>query len=131
VKAFVAGADAVMLGGMLAGTDETPGNVVRVESEYFETNPTRYKAFRGMASREAAQDFLGGQADWKTAEGVEMRVAAKGPVRDVVADVVGGIRSGMTYCGANSIEEIRVRGRWKQITAAGAAEGRAHGEGRL
>jgi len=120
VKAFAAGADAVMLGGMLAGTDETPG---RVYQEY----NAAYKVFRGMASKEAADDFLGGLTDWKTSEGVETKVRCKGPVKKVIGDLMGGIRSGMTYCGANTIEEIRQRAEWVEVTAAGRYEGTPHG----
>jgi len=120
VKAFAAGADAIMLGGMLAGTDETPGDAI-----------DGVKTFRGMASKEAQDEFMGSMNDWKTAEGVEIRVAAKGPVANVVSDLMGGIRSGMCYCGANTIEQIRQRARWVEVTASGAAEGRPHGEGRL
>jgi len=135
VKAFAAGADAIMIGGMLAGTDETPGEFDE-EPIWDSASPAGFlrrkiKVFRGMASREAADDFLGGQDDWKTAEGVSMKVAAKGPTEGVIQDLMGGIRSGMTYCGANSIRQIRERARWEEISAAGAAEGRAHGEGRL
>jgi len=120
VKAFAAGADAVMLGGMLAGTDETPGEII-----------SEHKVFRGMASKEAAEDHFGHQADWKTAEGVEIKVRAKGPIKDVIGDLMGGIRSGMTYCGANNLKQIRERADWVEISAAGVAEGRPHGEGRL
>jgi IMP dehydrogenase len=140
VKAFAAGADAIMLGGMLAGTDETPGDL---HQDYREVHRTigyppekeyygaKYKVFRGMASKEAQENFMGSMSDWKTAEGVELRVEAKGPVANVIADLMGGIRSGMTYCGANNIGQIRERARWVEITAAGAAEGRPHGQGRL
>jgi IMP dehydrogenase len=138
VKAFVAGADAVMLGGMLAGTNETPGEVLggipegfNFSSRHLHKFEDPHKVFRGMASKEAQDDFMGSQASWKTAEGVEMRVEAKGPVEDVVQNIMGGVRSGMTYCGANSIAQIRTRGRWEQITGAGVAEGRPHGQGRL
>jgi IMP dehydrogenase len=135
VKAFAAGADAVMLGGMLAGCDETPGEI-QDEPIWETASPAgtlrrKFKAFRGMASKEAADDCLGGQPGWKTAEGVSMKVDAKGPVADVIADVVGGIRSGMTYCGANSIRQIRERADWVQVTPAGAREGRPHGQNRL
>lgn len=135
VKAFAAGADAIMLGGMLAGTDETPGQIV--EEPIFESaSPAGFlrrkvKLFRGMASREAQEDFMGSQSDWKTAEGVEIRIEAKGPVKNVIDDLMGGIRSGMTYCGANTIEEIRKRARWVEITGAGYKEGTPHGQHRL
>lgn len=143
VKAFAAGADAIMVGGMLAGTDETPGEII---SETVQVRPrtysdmedprdylqtVKYKLFRGMASKEAQDEFMGSMNDWKTAEGIEIKVKAKGPVSDVIADLMGGIRSGMTYCGANTIQQIRQRARWVEITAAGAAEGKPHGEGRL
>jgi len=126
VKAFAAGADAIMLGGMLAGTDETPGEI------HMSSLPvgvgSKYKVFRGMASKEAQEDFMGVQAEWKTAEGVETKVECKGPVADVISDLMGGIRSGMTYCGANSIEQIRTRAEWVEITAAGRYEGTPHGQ---
>ena len=127
VKAFAAGADAIMLGGMLAGTDETPS------TDDIEPAPghPRYKTFRGMASKEAQEEFMGSMSDWKTSEGVEICVRAKGPIANVIADLMGGIRSGMTYCGANNVRQIRERARWVEITAAGAAEGRPHGQGRL
>lgn len=135
VKAFAAGADAIMLGGMLAGTDETPGNVEIEPSRGRLSGPfpgeKRYKVFRGMASKEAQDDFMGSMSDWKTAEGVEIRVQPKGSVANVIADLMGGIRSGMTYVGANNLKQIRERARWVEITAAGAAEGRPHGQGRL
>ncbi len=141
VKAFVAGADAVMLGGMLAGCDETPGEVIQdretimatghMGKAFYIPTGTPYKLFRGMASKEAQEDFMGTMNDWKTSEGVEIRVKAKGPVSDVIADLMGGIRSGMTYCGANNIKQIRQHARWVEVTAAGRAEGLPHGEGRL
>lgn len=138
VKAFVAGADAVMLGGMLAGTDETPGDFVydtNVVQGHFgpreENVGNPYKVFRGMASKEAQDDYMGSMNDWKTAEGVEIKADYKGPVSDVISDLMGGIRSGMTYCGANTISQIRERADWVEVSAAGAAEGRPHGEGRL
>jgi IMP dehydrogenase len=139
VKAFYAGADAIMIGGMLAGCDETPGELIRAghgpliddNGDFSKRPQVDQKVFRGMASKEAQEDFMGGQADWKTAEGVEIRVEAKGPVFQVVGDLMGGIRSGMTYCGANNLGQIRERADYVEITAAGTAEGRPHGQGRL
>jgi IMP dehydrogenase len=84
-----------------------------------------------MASKEAQEDFMGSQAEWKTAEGVEIRVQAKGPAANVVSDLIGGIRSGMTYCGANTVQQIRERADHVEVTLAGTTEGRPHGEGRL
>jgi IMP dehydrogenase len=132
VKAFVAGADAIMIGGMLAGTNETPGEIL--DEPIFETaSPAgmmrrRYKLFRGMASKEAQDDFMGQMNDWKTAEGVETKVLAKGPVVNVVNDIMGGIRSGMTYCGANNLKQIRERAEWVEVTSAGKTEGTPHGQ---
>jgi IMP dehydrogenase len=141
VKAFYAGADAIMLGGMLAGTDETPGEIQEEILEHtfrYEDNPwrsvmdvARYKVFRGMASKEAQDDFMGQMNDWKTAEGVEIRVEAKGPLANVVNDLMGGIRSGMTYCGANNLRQIRERASHVEITPNGRAEGQPHGQNRL
>lgn len=125
VKAFAAGADAIMLGGMLAGTDETPGLWAQ------EPHGPKLRIFRGMASKEAQEDFMGSMSDWKTSEGIEIKIEPKGPVANVVSDLMGGIRSGMCYCGANTLKQIRERARWVEITAAGAAEGRPHGQGRL
>lgn len=137
VKAFAAGADAIMLGGMLAGTDETPGEIETSWDnlpDALSNNPQtskKFKVFRGMASKEAQEDFMGSMSDWKTSEGVEIKIKPKGPVANVIADLMGGIRSGMTYCGSNTLKQIRERARWVEITGAGAAEGRPHGQGRL
>jgi IMP dehydrogenase len=144
VKALYAGADAIMIGGMLSGTDETPGEVICEPPGYTlvaeaygsryvppPNDAEQYKVFRGMASKEAQDDFMGQMNDWKTAEGVEIKVRAKGPVSNVISDLMGGIRSGMTYCGANNLEQIRTRASHVEVTPAGVAEGRPHGEGRL
>lgn len=117
VKALYGGADAVMIGGMLSGTDETPGELVDGK-----------KVFRGMASKEAQDDFMGQMNNWKTAEGVEVRVKAKGPVAGVIQDIMGGVRSGMTYCGANNLRQIRERASHVEVTAAGRLEGTPHGK---
>ncbi len=125
VKALAAGASFVMLGGMLAGTEETPGEVlVRRDAEGVEH---RVKVFRGMASREAQEDFMGQMADWKTAEGVAMEVPVRGSAVDVIRDVMGGIRSGLTYCGAATISEMQRKAQFIVVTPAGRDESRAHG----
>lgn len=126
VKALAAGADFVMLGGMLAGTDETPGDAVVGKD-----GKTKVKRFRGMASREAQEDFMGGMAEWKTAEGVAIEVPARGPARKVVLDLMGGIRSGMTYCGAYTLKDLQRKAQFLEITASAKAEGLPHGQGRL
>lgn len=117
VKALAAGADAVMLGGMLAGTDETPGDTI-----------DGCKVFRGMASAEAYKDFFGEDLpEWKTAEGVTLTVDAIGSVEVVIHDIVGGLRSGLTYCGASNIRDLQRRAEFIEITPAAYAEGLPHG----
>lgn len=119
VKALVAGARMVMLGGLLAGTDETPGE------EIFD-GPNRYKLFRGSASAEAHQDYYGDLPDWKTSEGISIKVPCKGPVECVIKDVLGGLRSGLTYCGASNILELQQRAEFIEVTQAAYMEGLPH-----
>jgi IMP dehydrogenase len=125
VKALAAGADMVMIGGMLSGTDETPGDVLQ------RSDGSKYKVFRGMASKEAQEDFMGQQADWKTSEGVSIEVGYKGSARDVISDIAGGIRSGLTYCGADSIESMHSKVEFMEITSSAYTEGTPHGKARL
>jgi IMP dehydrogenase len=129
VKALAAGADFIMLGGMLSGTDETPGQIITQKNP--DGSETRVKRFRGMASKEAQEEFMGGMAEWKTSEGVAVEVVAKGPVKNVVLDVMGGIRSGMTYCGALNIKQLQRKAQFMEITPAGFHEGTPHATGRL
>lgn len=129
VKALAAGADMVMLGGMLAGTDETPGQTV--EKKDADGRMVRVKQFRGMASREAQEDYMGAMSEWKTAEGVALEVACKGSAKSVILDIMGGIRSGMTYCGASTIRDLQRKAQFIEITSASRVEGTPHGAGRL
>jgi len=129
VKALAAGADFVMLGGMLAGTDETPGDTVI--KDLGEGRKTTVKRFRGMASREAQEDFMGSMSDWKTAEGISVEVPARGPVKEVLQDLLGGIRSGMTYCGALTIKDLQRKAQFMEISPSGQIEGTPHAQGRL
>jgi len=129
VKALAAGADFIMMGGMLSGTDETPGQIITQKNP--DGSVTRVKRFRGMASKEAQEEFMGGMAEWKTSEGVAVEVVAKGPVKNVVLDVMGGIRSGMTYCGALNIKQLQRKAQFMEITPAGFHEGTPHATGRL
>jgi len=129
VKALAAGADMVMLGGMLAGTDETPGQIIERKTEDGKT--IRFKQFRGMASREAQEDFMGSMQEWKTAEGVAIEIPCKGPARHVILDILGGIRSGLTYCGAATIKDLQRKAQFMEITAASRTEGTPHAVGRL
>ena len=130
VKAVVAGADTVMLGSGLAGTDEAPG-----ELELFEGR--RYKSYRGMGSLGAMQglgaDRYGtrqgapGTGTRKLVpEGVEGRVPYAGRLRDVVEQLVGGLRSGMGYAGAASLADLRANARLMRVTTAGREESHPH-----
>jgi IMP dehydrogenase len=128
-KAIAAGADCVMTGGMLAGTDEAPGDVILVGGE-------RFKEYRGMGSlgamkaRGFSKDryFQGDveDVDKLVPEGVEGRVPYKGPVAAVLHQLVGGLRQAMGYCGAPTIGEMK-RARFVRITGAGLRESHPHG----
>ena len=125
VKAFVAGSDVVMLGNLLAGVDEAPGDLELVDG-------AMWKTYRGMGSsgamRGRATDRYGtGQAPGKhVAEGVEGRVRYAGPMRDLIAQLVGGLRSGMGYAGAAELDDLRHRTRLVRITGAGLRESHPH-----
>jgi IMP dehydrogenase len=128
-KAIAAGADTVMLGSVLAGTDEAPGEVILVQGE-------RFKEYRGMGSlgamkaRSFSKDryFQGDveDVDKLVPEGIEGRVPYKGPVQAVVHQLVGGLRQSMGYCGAAGIEEMKTNTRFVRITAAGLYESHPH-----
>lgn len=120
VKALAFGADFVMLGGIFAGSTPTPGEVLVDESGQ------KYKTYRGMASREAQEDFLGPMGDWKTAEGVATRVSYNENHEAIVADIVGGLRSGLTYGGAANLAELQRKLNYVFVTPAGRAESLPH-----
>lgn len=131
VKALAAGADAVMLGSLLAGLEESPGDVVLYEGK-------RYKVYRGMGSLGAmqgqgadrygsAQDGGRPHRDKLVPEGVEGQVPYKGKLQDVLYQMMGGVRSGMGYVGAASLEELRQKGRFVRVTNAGLLESHPHG----
>lgn len=120
VKALAAGAKAVMIGGMFAGCTETPGDI-KPDIGYGE-----YKIYQGMASKEAYEDFFGEMPNWKTSEGVARHVGYKGPVANVINDIIGGLRSGLTYCGAKNIEELQRKAEFIEITQSGYKESTAH-----
>jgi IMP dehydrogenase len=127
VKALAAGASSVMMGSMLAGTEESPGESVLAEGR-------RFKMIRGMGSLSAMQDgsadryFQEGEmAPSKLVpEGIEGRVPYKGPVADVLYQMVGGLRSGMGYCGVSSIPQLQCDVEMVQITSAGLRESHPH-----
>ncbi len=120
VKALAFGADFVMIGGMLAGTTPTPGEVITNEKGQ------SIKRYRGMASREAQEDFLGQMNEWKTAEGVSADVPYRDTQDFIIADIVGGLRSGLTYAGADSISELQRKLNYYQVTPAGRIESLPH-----
>ena len=127
VKALAAGGNAVMLGSMFAGTDEAPG-----ETEIFQGR--KYKSYRGMGSiaamKKGSSDryFQGAvnEANKLVPEGIEGRVAYKGKLEDTIFQLVGGLRSGMGYCGAKTIQELKEKGQFVKITAASLKESHPH-----
>jgi IMP dehydrogenase len=140
-KSLVAGADSVMIGSLLAGTDESPGEIVFRGSH-------RYKVTRGMASMAARRDQLeregrlkmveneessemqnhseGGDISDYVPEGVEAIVPYKGGAVSVIRQLVGGLRSGLSYCGASNLKELRSKGEFIRITDVGLAESKPH-----
>ena len=126
VKAIVAGADVVMLGSLLAGLDESPGEVVLFEGR-------RFKEYRGMGSLGAMQGYgkdrysstMGGSGKL-VPEGIEGRVPYKGNVHDYVYQLVGGLRSGMGYAGASTLEDLHTQVELVRITNAGLIESHPH-----
>ncbi|MFW2570062.1 IMP dehydrogenase, partial [Legionella sp. 29fVS95] len=120
VKALAFGADFVMIGGMLAGTEPTPGAVISKE------DGKQVKRYRGMASREAQEDFLGQMHEWKTAEGVATEVTYRNNQDAIIADIVGGLRSGLTYAGADTISELQRKLNYVVVTQAGRLESLPH-----
>lgn len=116
VKAFAAGASTVMLGSMLSGTIETPGEIQNGRKQY-----------RGMASKSAQVSWRGGLPEGMAPEGESTFVNVKGHVKDVILELMGGIRSGMSYVNATSISEIRHKARFIEMSSAGYSESRAHG----
>lgn len=124
VKALAFGADFVMIGGMLAGTRPTPGPVLTRDDR--DGKPLKVKVYRGIASNEAQNEHLGGMAEWKTAEGISMEIPYRETEKDIIADIVGGLRSGLTYGGATNIRELQRKLDYIQISWAGRIEGMAH-----
>jgi IMP dehydrogenase len=120
VKALAFGADFVMVGGMLAGTRPTPGEVVT------DAAGQRVKQYRGMASREVADEHHGGIAEWKTAEGVATSVPYREDEDAILADVIGGLRSGLTYAGSKTIKELQRKLNYVVITSSGWRESMPH-----
>ncbi|HQQ97752.1 MAG TPA: IMP dehydrogenase [Cyclobacteriaceae bacterium] len=126
VKAIAAGADSVMIGSLLAGTDEAPGEMIIYEGR-------KFKSYRGMGSIEAMDDgskdryFQDAEEDIKklVPEGISGRVPFKGLVSEVLFQMVGGLKAGMGYCGAKNIEKLKLA-KFVKITAAGVTESHPH-----
>ncbi len=124
VKALAGGADLVMVGSLLAGTDESPGALVRMQGR-------NYKEYRGMGStgamRKGSGDRYGQNSSGKLVpEGVEARVPYKGSLSSVVFQLMGGLRSGMGYVGAATLDDLRARAHFVRITAGGLRESHPH-----
>jgi IMP dehydrogenase len=123
-KAIAAGADVVMLGSLFAGTEESPGEIVMYQGRSF-------KMYRGMgstAAMEAGSKDRYFQNDTKkfVPEGVEGRVPYRGYLKDIIYQLVGGLKSGMGYCGTGSIEDLKANGKFIRITNAGLKESHPH-----
>lgn len=108
-KAFAAGADFVMLGGMLAGHDECLGEII-------EEHGKKYKRFYGMSSTEAMERHHGTVSDYRASEGRSVNVPYRGPVKNTVLDILGGIRSTCTYVGAHRLKELSKRTTFIRVT---------------
>lgn len=129
VKALAVGANAVMLGSMLAGLEESPGDVFTYEGR-------RYKVYRGMGSQGAMQGFgsdrygsgvTKSERNKLVPEGVEGQVPYKGRLEDTIYQMTGGLRSGMGYVGAANLQELKEKARFVRITNAGLLESHPHG----
>ena len=127
VKALAAGADSVMVGSLFAGTDEAPGELVLYQGR-------SYKVYRGMGSlgamKAGSKDryFQGGVSDERklVPEGIEGRVPARGPLADSLYQIIGGLRSGMGYCGAATVPELQATAQLRRITSQGLRESHVH-----
>ena len=126
-KALAAGAHAVMVGGLFAGTDESPGEIVLFQGR-------SYKSYRGMGSlaamKKGSKDRYGQQAIEETSklvpEGVEARVPYRGPLGRVIEQLLGGLRAGMGYLGAHDLRELQAKARFRRITPFGLRESHVH-----
>lgn len=121
VKALAFGADFVMIGGLLAGTEQTPGEVLSDDGNEF-------KVYRGLDSFDTHMDWFGLVSDWKTPEGVSIKKAYIGSAEPIVDDLVGGLRSGLTYCGAKNISELQKYYSYYLVSSAARREAHPHAE---
>ncbi len=123
-KSLAAGADCVMLGSLFAGTDESPGEVILWEGRSF-------KSYRGMGSLAAMKKgssdrYFQTDSDKLVPEGIEGMVAYKGPIKETIGQLLGGIKSSMGYCGVKNIEQFQTNSEFIQITSAGVKESHPH-----
>jgi len=123
-KAIAAGADSVMIGGLFAGTDESPGETILYQGRTF-------KSYRGMGSlgamgQSAADRYSLDPSQKMVPEGIEGRVPYKGPLSEMVYQLVGGVKAGMGYCGCATIPELQQRARFLRVTFAGLRESHVH-----
>ena len=109
-KAFGAGADFVMLGGMLAGHDECAGDILEDE------NGEKYKIFYGMSSETAMRKYSGGVAEYRSSEGKTVKIPYRGPIQATVKSILGGLRSSCTYVGAAQLKELPKRTTFIKVT---------------
>jgi IMP dehydrogenase len=124
VKALAAGAESVMLGSLLAGTDESPGDLEVYQGRTF-------KSYRGMGSLGAMKDgspdrYFQDKTSKLVPEGIEGRVPHRGPLAETLYQLVGGLRSGMGYTGSRDLGELRTKATFRRVTASGVVEGHPH-----
>jgi IMP dehydrogenase len=124
VKALAAGAHSVMIGSLLAGTEESPGETILYQGR-------TYKIYRGMGSIDAMKDGSADRYSQETSkklvpEGIVGRVPYRGPVADTIYQLVGGLKSGMGYCGAKDIPALQTAARFVEISASGLRESHVH-----
>jgi IMP dehydrogenase len=123
-KAVAAGADCIMIGSLFAGTEESPGETILYQGRTF-------KSYRGMGSlgamAQGSSDRYSQEAGGKLVpEGIEGRVPYKGPLSEMVFQLVGGLRAGMGYCGAANIKDLQEKARFLRVTSAGLRESHVH-----
>jgi IMP dehydrogenase len=123
-KAIAAGADCVMIGSLLAGTDESPGETILFQGRTFKTY--RGMGSMGAMSQGSSERYSQEPGGKLVPEGIEGRVAAKGPLADLAYQLVGGLRSGMGYCGARDIQELQQNARFLRVSPAGLRESHVH-----
>jgi len=124
VKAIACGASSVMIGNLFAGTDESPGETIILEGR-------RYKEYRAMGSlsampRGSADRYFQEEAKKFVPEGVEGRVPYRGPAKEVIFQLIGGLKAGMGYCGSKNIKELQRKARFIRVSPAGLREGHPH-----